>query len=65
MRDIAKEYYISGDYPKALTYYERVLAIYASDTGALNDKGNALYALGNPKEEFEDYWLNLCHTSIN
>jgi tetratricopeptide (TPR) repeat protein len=44
-----------GNYSEAIQYYDKVLAIYPKNFGALNNKGIALENLGNHSEAIQYY----------
>src|SRR5215207_8472456 len=53
--DTAIEYSSSGEYEKAITYLDKVLAIDGNNTKALKNRGNVLYYLGQYQEAIEYY----------
>ena len=53
--DIASEYYLSDEFNKAITYYDRALTIDGNNIDALKNRGNALYYLGQYHEAIEYY----------
>ena len=54
--DKANSFYDQGNYEEAITYYDKVLAMYPIDIDVLNNKGETLDNLGRYKE--------LLHTMI-
>jgi len=51
----------TGDYEKALEFFDRILEVVPSDPGTLTSKGHALKTIGKSDEAIESYRLAMAH----